>query len=75
MRLSFDQQQALNKLLNWYKSKNKSQFITLGGYAGTGKTTFRLLLFLNTLSLEARKEISAYLLQWRSIPGTFHSMR
>ena len=40
MTLSHDQQLALDKILNWYnKDREKKQFITLGGYAGTGKTT------------------------------------
>ncbi|KKT69076.1 MAG: hypothetical protein UW65_C0029G0001, partial [candidate division WWE3 bacterium GW2011_GWB1_44_4] len=42
--LSDDQKQALDTLLDWYKSKDKTPFITLGGYAGTGKTT--LMAFL-----------------------------
>jgi len=33
----------LKNLLNWYGSKN-SQYITLGGYAGTGKTTLIAIL-------------------------------
>ncbi len=38
--LSSDQQQTLNTILKWFKEDNKKeQFITLGGYAGTGKTT------------------------------------
>ncbi|HAF96006.1 MAG: hypothetical protein A2X34_01160 [Elusimicrobia bacterium GWC2_51_8] len=48
MELSNDQQKALNILLDWYKDRDKTQFITLGGYAGTGKTT---------LMGEFRKEI------------------
>src|SRR5688572_16407420 len=39
MQLSNDQQNALNKLLEWFKDENKNKFITLGGFAGTGKTT------------------------------------
>ena len=39
MELSHDQNKALENLLSWYKTKNKKPFITLGGYAGTGKTT------------------------------------
>jgi len=39
MNLSSDQKNVLDSLLSWYKDKNRSQFITLGGYAGTGKTT------------------------------------
>lgn len=38
MELSSDQKNALENLLFWYKEKSR-QFITLGGYAGTGKTT------------------------------------
>lgn len=39
MQLSQDQQAALDELLGWYQDPEKAQFITLGGYAGTGKTT------------------------------------
>lgn len=39
MTLSSDQALALKKIINWYKDEQKPQFITLGGYAGTGKTT------------------------------------
>lgn len=39
IKLSKDQKLAHESLLDWYKSKNRSPFITLGGYAGTGKTT------------------------------------
>lgn len=38
IELSNDQKSALDNLLSWLNSKG-SQFITLGGYAGTGKTT------------------------------------
>lgn len=44
MKLSGDQKKALNSLLDWHGSENKGQFITLGGYAGTGKTTLISLL-------------------------------
>ncbi|CAN5141645.1 ATP-dependent RecD-like DNA helicase [soil metagenome] len=45
MILSSDQQKVLDSILNWYKNdREKKQFITLGGYAGTGKTT--LIAFL-----------------------------
>lgn len=37
--LSKDQKSALDALLGWYKSGAKGQYITMGGYAGTGKTT------------------------------------
>jgi len=38
LELSEKQKQILDDILNWYK-KRDSQYITLGGYAGTGKTT------------------------------------
>lgn len=38
MELSNKQNQIKNDVRDWYKEK-KSQYITLGGYAGTGKTT------------------------------------
>jgi len=37
--LSADQENSLDCLMDWYLTKNKRQFITLGGFAGTGKTT------------------------------------
>ena len=58
MRLSFDQQQALNKLLNWYKSEDKSQFITLGGFAGTGKTTLISILKKELIAVNKKIEIA-----------------
>ncbi|MBU2530720.1 MAG: ATP-dependent RecD-like DNA helicase [Elusimicrobia bacterium] len=39
MELSNGQKIALNKLLAWYQDPDKKMFVTLGGYAGTGKTT------------------------------------
>ncbi|MBU2592484.1 MAG: ATP-dependent RecD-like DNA helicase [Patescibacteria group bacterium] len=39
MILSEDQKKVLNKLLSWFKKRGKTSHITLGGYAGTGKTT------------------------------------
>jgi exodeoxyribonuclease-5 len=39
MQISADKKDALQKLLSWYKAGPKTQYITLGGYAGTGKTT------------------------------------
>ncbi len=48
MELSDDQQKALVKLLAWYKDPARSRFITLGGYAGTGKTTL-IAIFKNEL--------------------------
>jgi len=43
MILSSDQTKALKILLSWIKEPNSS-YITLGGYAGTGKTTLIALL-------------------------------
>lgn len=44
MELSKDQTKALKTLLDWYVSPNRIQHITLGGYAGTGKTTLVAVL-------------------------------
>jgi exodeoxyribonuclease V len=50
-KLSGDQQKALKNLLEWYKKDRDSmQFVTLGGYAGTGKTTL-ISIFRNELNL------------------------
>lgn len=43
--LSLDQKHVLDRLLHWFKNeKDRKQFITLGGYAGTGKTTLIAVL-------------------------------
>ena len=43
--LSKDQAEALRKILSWFKKgTEKKQFVTLGGYAGTGKTTLIAML-------------------------------
>lgn len=39
MQLSDDQNKAVETILDWYKSSKTGGYITLGGYAGTGKTT------------------------------------
>lgn len=39
LTLSPDQQNALNAILHWFDAAHKRQYIVLGGYAGTGKTT------------------------------------
>ncbi len=44
LELSGDQQKALSALLAWYKNPERGRFITLGGYAGTGKTTLIAVL-------------------------------
>lgn len=49
INLSADQQRVLDSILFWsaswrIKEKETRQFITLGGYAGTGKTTLIAIL-------------------------------
>lgn len=39
MNLSKDQLEAKKTILDWIKSKTRSSYLTLGGYAGTGKTS------------------------------------
>jgi exodeoxyribonuclease-5 len=41
--LSSDQKEALDNILTWYR-KPAMQFVSLGGYAGTGKTTLIAIL-------------------------------
>ncbi len=43
INLSSDQEKALKYILQWFQTKEKP-FITLGGYAGTGKTTLISIL-------------------------------
>lgn len=44
-KLSKDQKTALLHILEWYKKDKESmQYVTLGGYAGTGKTTLIAIL-------------------------------
>ncbi|HNW44082.1 MAG TPA: AAA family ATPase [Elusimicrobiales bacterium] len=54
MELSQDQHNALAELLGWYKDAGKKQFITLGGYAGTGKTTL-IAVFKSGLAASGAK--------------------
>ena len=45
MQLSADQKQALESIITWLKTPNRTpNYFTLGGYAGTGKTTLTALL-------------------------------
>lgn len=39
MELSPKQQEIAQTIIDWYTSSSRAPFITLGGYAGTGKTT------------------------------------
>lgn len=50
--LSPDQIKALKDVLEWFeKDRAKMQFVTLGGYAGTGKTTLIALLRKKLLAI------------------------
>jgi exodeoxyribonuclease-5 len=52
-RLSPDQALALSAILKWFKSdKTKQPFITLGGFAGTGKTTLIAVIRRELLKLD-----------------------
>lgn len=54
--LSHDQHKALENLVEWYKKDKESmQYVTLGGYAGTGKTT--LIAFLRKQLKKIEPEI------------------
>jgi ATP-dependent exoDNAse (exonuclease V) alpha subunit len=45
INLSTDQQKALDAILEWYKKdKHAMPYVSLGGYAGTGKTTLIAVL-------------------------------
>ncbi len=44
MDLSADQKKALKELEEWFGNTEREQYITLGGYAGTGKTTLLSIL-------------------------------
>ncbi len=59
--LSTDQADALKQIGAWYRSKS-SPYLTLGGYAGTGKTTLVAYLrqALHQLDPEARVAFCAY---------------
>jgi len=48
VQLSEDQERALASLLGWVKNPARRPYITLGGYAGTGKTTL-IAVFKNEL--------------------------
>lgn len=51
IELSADQRKVQYVLMHWFKAQKKQQFITLGGYAGTGKSTL-LSFFRRTLHKE-----------------------
>lgn len=58
LELSGDQQKALSALLSWYKDPERSRFITLGGYAGTGKTTLIAVLKKELAGLDKNLKIA-----------------
>jgi len=60
-RLSPDQKKALDALVSWFFDAGKPPFITLGGYAGTGKTT--LIGVLRSELDKVDKKLKRYLLQ------------
>lgn len=53
IKLTKDQDKALKTITDWYLSKSRSPFLTLGGYAGTGKTTL-IALFRGLLNKEKK---------------------
>lgn len=61
--LSTKQKDILNDILRWYKEK-KTSYLTLGGYAGTGKTTL-----LGHLNLKLHKEFKAINIAYCSFTG------
>ena len=54
LELSQKQKKALDDILDWYKKKD-TQYITLGGYAGTGKTT--LMGYLSNILRKDKSKI------------------
>jgi len=52
--LSPSQKKILDKIIEWYKNDAKAQYVTVGGYAGTGKTT--LIAFLRKRIARLNKE-------------------
>lgn len=52
--LTNDQNKAIESIIDWYKSKN-AKYITLGGYAGTGKTTVIAILREKLKELKVEK--------------------
>jgi exodeoxyribonuclease-5 len=54
LELSQKQQDTLKDILKWYKIREK-QYITLGGYAGTGKTT--LMGYLSNILRNKQKKL------------------
>lgn len=59
MDLTSDQKNALDILMSWFESSTKKPYITLGGLAGTGKTTI-ISLFRQKLSPSINVAFAAY---------------
>ena len=63
LELSQDQKKAIADLLEWYrKDRMEMQYVTLGGYAGTGKTTLIAVLRreLNKLNKNLKVGFASY---------------
>lgn len=59
MTLSNDQTIAVNALLHWFETESKTKkHITLGGYAGTGKTTIISVLRNKLVSINAKLKVA-----------------
>jgi exodeoxyribonuclease-5 len=61
--LSEDQERALDNIMKWWKARQRGEgpkFMTLGGYAGTGKTT---------IMAEIRKAINAREVNFMALTG------
>lgn len=58
IQLSPDQTSALEALLDWHKNIQPGTFITLGGYAGTGKTTLISLFREELFKANKKKKIA-----------------
>jgi len=59
MKLSIDQKKVLNDILVWYKKdKDEMQYVTLGGYAGTGKTTLIAVLRKKLASVNKKLKVA-----------------
>lgn len=62
MQLSKDQKQTLKSIINWLRSSHRGPYLTLGGYAGTGKTTLtaHLRKLLNKNNSELKVALISY---------------
>ncbi len=59
LALSDDQTIAVNTLLHWFEKNSKTKkYISLGGYAGTGKTTIISVLRNNLLTINKKLRVA-----------------